>query len=263
MRGESYREEPARERAGQERPARAEARPVGVSAHEKKTRRDEDARRFVEAMVRASGNHEDVGAHVRKRLEQVRGRIDTASTFDQRLQDEYEFLKAQQEALASRPRLEVVTPRRPEVPARTEHAKPTPVTPPSLADRVRAGWASFKERLFPAAKPPEKITGTTAYEKTWTPARKEQRETDRAEEMVAVQERAVQTLQAKADKEQARLKSVTEILTRRRREPMPANARAKYVAEVQALQTDIRNTQRLLRIAEASRDRQKRIREAA
>ena len=172
-------------------------------------------------------------------------------------------LKAQQEALASRPRLEVVTPRRPEVPARTEHAKPTPVTPPSLADRVRAGWASFKERLFPAAKPPEKITGTTAYEKTWTPARKEQRETDRAEEMVAVQERAVQTLQAKADKEQARLKSVTEILTRRRREPMPANARAKYVAEVQALQTDIRNTQRLLRIAEASRDRQKRIREAA
>lgn len=263
MRGESYREEPTRNRTGNERPARADARPVGVSAHERKTRRDEDARRFVEAMVRAGGSHEDVGAHVRKRLEQVRGRIDTASAFDQHLQDEYEFLVAQQEALASRPRLEVVPARQPAAPERPEQAIPAPAAPPSFADRVRSGWASLKERLFPAAKPPEKKTGVTAYEQTWTPARKAQRETDRAQEMASVQERAVETLQARLAQEQTRLKNVTEILTRRRREPMPANARAKYVAEVQTLQTDIKDTQRLLRIAEASRDRQKRIREAA
>lgn len=215
-------------------------------------------------MVRTVGNPDDVASHVRRRLEEVRGRIDSSSGFDQKLQEEFEFLRSQQEALATRPRLDVVQTKRPTHSARPEAPKPVAAaTTPSFADRLRAGWGSLKERLFPAAKQPEKIAGTTAYEQTWTAERKAQREPDRAQEMAAVQERAVETLRAKLSKEQARIKTVGEILTRRRREPMPAQTRAKYVAEVQALKDDVKDTERLLRIAEASRDRQKRIREAA
>lgn len=232
-----------------------------VFGRERKQQRDEDARRFVEVAVRVAGGADAARARVLRRLEAVRGQIDALPAFDPKLQEEYEFLKAQQEALAARPEREVVPPKPVEIPSPAQPERADAVAA-SWLDRLRSGWGSLKERLLRTAAPTEKRTGTTAYEQTWTAERRAQRDVDRAQEMASVQERAVDLLQGKLAREQDRIKTVSDILSRRRREPIPPDIRARYVAEIQTLQEHAKNTTRLLTIAKASYDRQQRLRKA-
>ncbi|OGL98934.1 hypothetical protein A2501_02275 [Candidatus Uhrbacteria bacterium RIFOXYC12_FULL_57_11] len=241
----------------------AETRP-SLSARERKHRRDEDARKFAETTVRATGDVVEARARVERGLGNLRDQMDSLTEFDPKLQEEYEFLKAQQEALALMPDREMATKKSPGVPEISiKSSRKRPESLPGLFDRMRSGWTSLKIRLFgPPELQPAIPSGTTAYEATWTEERKAQRSIDRAREVASVQERAIETIQTKLDQENARLHTVTQILMRRRKQTMPANARAKYVVEVQTIKARIRDSERLLRIAEADRDR-KRIQKIA
>lgn len=139
--------------------------------------------------------------------------------------------------------------------------------PAGIFSRLRSGWDSLKARLFSTQEPvsltKEQRAAPIGYEKTWTGERLARREPDRQREMESVREAAVEKLRAKLDQNQDRLVVVSEILDRRRREPLPANVRARYVEEAKSLRAIVAETTRLLRIYDATKKMGDQFREAS
>lgn len=250
------------------RPARTDGRQpaerIRVTAQEKQDARNEDARQAVEALVRAAGL-EGARTQIERRMKQTRERIEKLDRFDAGLQEDFDFLRAEEETLNALPepnRAEQPVSKQ-DQPAAREIAHATPR--PSVADRIRTTWNALKQRVFGAptiqshaGNSSQGETKTTQYEQTWTKERLAQRADDRDREVAGVQERAIDILTEKLGRQRDRLRTVTDILSKRRREPIPAHVRARYVTEVQTLKADIQEAERLLRIASAREERERR-----
>lgn len=134
----------------------------------------------------------------------------------------------------------------------------------SLAARARMGFRSLWDRARNALTAPasekKPVVATSMTERprgvgmlaSNTP---EQRKIDVSVNATELQDNAIERYQANIDRDSERVRVVTEILSRKRPEPLPRDVGARYAAEVQALRARLQKTQQLLRVAEGTRDR--------